>query len=72
MRRPLAAAISPKPFDQRQRALAVSLHREAKTVPAFESGIGKQRLEEGKAEFELVLFLGIDGERKPSLAHGER
>ena len=59
-----------KPLDQRQRPLAIGLHREAKSVPASKRGIGEQRLDQSEAKLELILLLGIDGERQPGVAHG--
>ena len=61
-----------QPIDQRERALAIGLHREPKSVPAGKRRIGEQRLDKRKAQLELVLLLGVDGERQPRLAHGER
>lgn len=61
-----------KPFDQRQRALAIGLHSKPEPVPAGKFEIGEKRLHQRERKIEPLGLFGIDGERQPGVPHGVR
>ena len=53
-----------QPSDQRDGALAIGLHSDAKTVPAIELRIDERLAEQLRRNVEPVLLFRIDGEAK--------
>ena len=53
-----------QPAQQRDGALAVGLHGDAKTVPAIERGLRSVSPNSSAVDVEPVLLFGIDGEAK--------